>query len=68
MFALGRSTSRAFSFPVPSITFTEWLYITYGYEPWDQPTDDALIYLLREYNKIHFFEPIPPKSTLLDAF
>lgn len=66
MFYLGSSTCRAFSFPTPSITFTEWLYIEYGYEPWDQPTDDALIYLLREYNKIYFFEPIPPKNTLLD--
>lgn len=54
---LGQYTDRAYSFPKPSLTFTEWLYTEYGFEPWDMPDTWVLEQLLREYNQIYFFEP-----------
>jgi hypothetical protein len=54
---LGEYNSKVYSYPKPSLNFTEWLYVEYGFEPWDTPDDWVLLQLLKEYNKIHFFEP-----------
>jgi hypothetical protein len=54
---LGTFNSRAFSYPAPSLNFTEWMYVEYGYEPWDMPDNWILGELLKEYNEIYFFKP-----------
>ena len=54
---LGSWNDRAYSFPYPSVSFTEWLYLEYGYEPWDTPDNWVLEHLLKQYNRIFFFEP-----------
>ena len=54
---IGEHTTRAYSYPQPSLNFTEWLYVEYGFEPWDTPDVWVLEVLLREYNAIHFFRP-----------
>lgn len=54
---MGSHNSRAYTYPKPSLNFTDWLWVEYGFEPWDTPDDWVLMQLLKEYNSIHFFEP-----------